>query len=98
MARNKIVIGRDGTRIVELTAEEENARDAEESAWESGEDARAFVVLRRKRNSLLHNTDWWASSDLSITDEQTSYRQALRDLPANTANPANPVWPTAPGD
>jgi hypothetical protein len=24
------------------------------------------------------------------------YRQALRDLPANTTDPENPVWPTAP--
>ena len=56
----------------------------------------AFAELREERDSLLHDTDWWASSDLSITEAQTTYRQALRDLPANTADPANPTWPEKP--
>jgi len=57
---------------------------------------RAFAALRRKRNQLLNNTDWWASSDLNISQEQTAYRQALRDLPANTADPADITWPEEP--
>ena len=57
----------------------------------------AFAELREKRNILLHDTDWWASSDLNMSEDQTTYRQALRDLPANTADAANPVWPVAPG-
>ena len=52
--------------------------------------------LRHQRNQLLAETDWWASSDRTMTAEQTAYRQALRDLPANTTDPANPVWPTKP--
>jgi len=52
--------------------------------------------LREKRNELLAETDWWAMSDLTMTAEQTAYRQALRDLPANTTDPSNPVWPTKP--
>jgi len=52
--------------------------------------------LRRKRDRLLAETDWWANSDVTMTDEQRIYRQALRDLPANTEDPANPVWPTKP--
>ena len=80
-----------------FTSEEETSRDAEEAAWVAGANGRAFAALRRERDNLLHDTDWWASSDLSITDAQTAYRQALRDLPA-TADPASPVWPTAPGD
>ena len=28
-----------------------------------------------------------------MTVAQTTYRQELRDLPANTTDPANPVWP-----
>jgi hypothetical protein len=55
-----------------------------------------WARLREQRNSLLTATDWWASSDLSITSEQTNYRQALRDLPANTPDPADPIWPTTP--
>ena len=52
--------------------------------------------LRAKRNRLLAETDWWASSDRTMTAEQTAYRQALRDLPSNTTDPANPTWPTKP--
>ena len=55
-----------------------------------------FKRLRIKRDLLLADTDWWALSDVTMTAEQTAYRQALRDLPANTSDPANPSWPTPP--
>jgi RecA-family ATPase len=57
---------------------------------------REWKHLREKRDQLLNDTDWWMLRG-SITEDQTTYRQALRDLPANTADPANPVWPVAPG-
>ena len=52
--------------------------------------------LRRQRNQLLTETDYLALADSTLTDEMRDYRQALRDLPANTEDPANPVWPTKP--
>ena len=52
--------------------------------------------LRRERNRLLAETDYLALADATLTDEMRAYRQALRDLPANTADPANVVWPTKP--
>ena len=55
-----------------------------------------FKVLRRDRNRLLAETDYLALADATLTDEMRAYRQALRDLPANTADPANPVWPEKP--
>ena len=42
--------------------------------------------LRLERNSKLSETDWWACSDLTMTQEQKDYRKALRDLPS-TASP-----------
>jgi len=69
---------------------------AEGNTIQSFVDGQAFDKLRRKRDDLLKETDWWACSDLIISAERTAYRQALRDLPANTADPANPVWPTKP--
>lgn len=57
----------------------------------------AFIRLRDKRNELLAETDRFALADLTMTDAMRTYRQALRDLPANTADPANPVWPVKPG-
>ena len=53
--------------------------------------------LRDKRNQLLSETDYLALSDVTMSSEMQTYRQALRDLPANTSDPANPVWPTKPG-
>ena len=53
--------------------------------------------LRQRRNQLLTETDYLALADSTLTDEMRSYRQALRDLPANTVDPANPVWPVTPG-
>ena len=52
--------------------------------------------IRMKRNRLLAETDYLALADATLTDEMRAYRQALRDLPANTADPANPVWPVNP--
>ncbi len=52
--------------------------------------------LRSHRNMLLAETDWWGSTDVTMTDEQKTYRQALRDLPANTTDPLNPTWPVKP--
>ena len=69
-----------------------------QAAWDAyqAEGGTEMIKLRAKRNRLLTETDWWAASDRTMTDEQTAYRQALRDLPANTTDPANPVWPTKP--
>jgi hypothetical protein len=53
-------------------------------------------ALRRQRNQLLTETDYLALADSTLTDEMRDYRQALRDLPANTVDPANPVWPVKP--
>ena len=60
------------------------------------EAAKPWEDLREERNRRLAETDWWASSDLTMSDEQKAYRQALRDLPANTSDPANPSWPDKP--
>ena len=56
----------------------------------------AVSRLRRQRNQLLAETDYLALADSTLTDEMRDYRQALRDLPANTVDPANPVFPTKP--
>ncbi len=56
------------------------------------------MVSRSLRGSFLLETDWWASSDLTMTAEQTEYRQALRDLSshANWPNLNDEDWPTKP--
>jgi hypothetical protein len=79
---------------VPLTAEEIAEREAYERDVLPG---LRLKQLRQRRNQLLTETDYLALADSTLTDEMRSYRQALRDLPANTVDPANPVWPVKPG-
>jgi hypothetical protein len=87
----------DGVRA-EFTAEEEIARDAEEATWVAGAVDRAWATLREKRNAHLTETDWTQVPDAPSAGKTAwaTYRQALRDLPANTSDPVNPTWPTKP--
>ena len=52
--------------------------------------------LRKERDRLIAQTDWWASSDLTMTAEQTAYRQALRDITEDYSSLDDVVWPTKP--
>jgi hypothetical protein len=84
---------------VQFTAEEETARDNEEAAWTNAAPARALADLRDRRNILLAETDFWGNSDMTMSDDMTTYRQALRDLPSGkdtVAKCTNATWPTKP--
>ena len=84
---------------VQFTAEEETARDNEETAWANAAPARALANLRSRRNRLLAETDFYALSDVTLSSDMTTYRQALRDLPAgkDTVDKCNnATWPTKP--
>ena len=84
---------------VQFTAEEEAARDAEEKAWSDAAPARALADLRAKRNRLLAETDYYALSDVTMSDDMKTYRQNLRDLPAGkdtVEKCQNATWPTKP--
>ena len=65
---------------VQFTAEEEAQRDAEAQAWENGAFDRAIADLRLRRNALLSATDFYALSDVTMSDEMKQYRQDLRDM------------------
>lgn len=81
---------------VALTAAEVTAREAEIAAWEAGADDRAAEEVRSERDAKLAETDWWASSDLTMSQEQIDYRQALRDVTSQAGFPHDVVWPTKP--
>jgi len=67
--------------------------------------AEPMRLLRKERDRLIAETDWWVLPDRTPTDEQLAYRQALRDLP-DTATPvldssnrlgiSGVTWPTKP--
>ena len=89
--------------VVQFTAEEETARDNEETAVANAAPARALAELRDKRNRLLQTSDWEIMQELekgnAISDDMKTYRQALRDLPNGkdtVAKCTNATWPTKP--
>ena len=95
MPRYKLV---NGERI-QLTAEEEAQRDQEEADWEAGAFDRAIDQLRRDRNRKLAETDFYALSDVTMSEDMTTYRQNLRDITngLSTVEDVNNVtWPTKP--
>ena len=95
MPRFKLVNG----VSVQLTAEEEAARDAEEAAFAAGAFDRAIADVRAKRDRLIAQTDYHALSDNTLSAEMTTYRQALRDITngVTTVEQANSItWPTKP--
>ena len=84
---------------VQFTAEEETARDNEEAAWANAAPARALATLRARRNQLLAETDFYGNSDVTMSDDMKTYRQALRDLPSGkdtVEKCENATWPTKP--
>jgi len=53
-------------------------------------------LLREERNRRIAETDWWASSDLTMSAERTAYRQALRDITKTYSSLDDVVWPNKP--
>jgi hypothetical protein len=53
-------------------------------------------IARSHRNILIAETDWWATSDRTMSAEQTAYRQALRDITSQAGFPTDITWPTKP--
>ena len=84
-----------GTRV-QFTDAEETARDAEEAAWTADADNRAAVRVREERNALLSDTDYLALSDVTMSSAWTTYRQNLRDIPAQSGFPNTVTYPTKP--
>jgi hypothetical protein len=59
--------------------------------------ADAWSRLRSNRNVKLMDCDWTQVADSPVDQAAwAAYRQALRDLPQNTTDPFNPVWPSEP--
>ena len=58
--------------------------------------AEPMKLLRAERDSRLAVTDWWASSDLTMSDERKAYRQELRDITKSATSLDDVKWPTKP--
>lgn len=93
--RTKMVNG----EVVELSAEENAARDLAEEAWADSAFGRSIMQLRQQRDQILSQTDWRALSDQDMSQEWADYRQQLRDITQDleTVEDVDGVaWPTQP--
>ena len=76
--------------------------DDDKGVFPTADEMNAAVVkgnwdrARKERNELLAATDFYALSDVTMSAEMATYREALRDLPASTADSEDVVWPTKP--
>ena len=85
--------------LIEITGSELAALEAKEQAWEDGALDRALEGLRHKRNRLLAETDYYALSDVIMSDDMKTYRQNLRDITEGkdtVEKCENATWPTKP--
>lgn len=78
--------GRPFYEVIGMTEERANEIDAEIK----------LEQLRIARNQKLTETDWWAVGDRTMTQEQTDYRQALRDITDTYSSLEDVVWPDKP--
>ena len=95
MTRYKSIEG----NVIPFTAEEETARDAEELAWTNDAPNRRMADLRRQRDALLVETDYMGNSDVVMSEDWVTYRQALRDITSQTPSDdalSNITFPTKP--
>ena len=70
----------------------------QEAAYQATLDANVAASNRSTRDSKLAETDFYALSDVTMSSDMTTYRQALRDLPThdNWPNLEDADWPTKP--
>jgi len=55
------------------------------------------IKVRAKRDELISATDWTGNSDVTMTSAMTTYRAALRNVPAQAGFPNSITWPTLGG-
>ena len=70
----------------------------EEAAYKADVDARQARTVRADRDRKLAECDWTQANDspLKAASAWTTYRQALRDVPAQSGFPHTVNWPTKP--
>jgi len=99
----QITVASDGSNPIYHDGQTAPTEKAIQEKFNELKNAEPMRLLRKERNRKLAETDWRASSDLTLSSEWSTYRQALRDLPS-TATPTlddqgnleNVTWPEEP--
>ena len=74
--------------VREATAEEQAEIDARETAWNNNSANRKLGLIKEIRLEKLQETDFYALGDVTMSDEMKTWRQSLRDIPANHTDEA----------
>ena len=84
--------------FTEYTDDEGNVQtvDAQKTAYDTQKNNELATAERAERDRLLKETDHYGLSDVTMSAEMTTYRQALRDVPQQDGFPASINWPTKP--
>jgi len=81
-----------------FAATDDKTKSEQETEYQAILDANAAKSARDKRNNLLAATDWLGMSDVTMSTEWATYRQALRDVPGQSGFPNSITWPEWPDE
>ena len=81
-----------GTTVDDVTT----TKAEHEAAYQARLDADAAAAVRSQRDGLLVETDWMGLSDVTMSSDWATYRQALRDVPSQSGFPHDITWPEKP--
>ena len=87
------------TVVRDFTSEEQAEYEARNTAWTDDAPNRRMAKLRQQRDALLVETDYMGNSDVVMSEDWVTYRQALRDITSQTPSDdslSNITWPTKP--
>ena len=87
--------------LIDMTPEEITQANLDLKNWNDNSFNRAIKNLREKRNQLLAETDYFGNSDVTMSDDMTTYRQNLRDITNGLTTEADVdavVFPTKPSE
>ena len=88
MADYKNIITPNGVERVDITGEELTELQARKTAWNNASATRKLAQIKEMRLEKLIETDYLANSDVTMPDNVKTWRQTLRDLPANHTDEA----------
>ena len=83
MAEYNNIITLEGVTRVEITGEELTKLEADRTAFANKSGERKLEVIKQLRLDRLKETDWYSNSDVTMPDNIKTWRQSLRDIPAN---------------
>ena len=69
--------------LVEMSAEDIAAKEIQDKIWTDGAKDRKLAEIKALRLQRLQETDFYALQDVSMSNEMKTWRQSLRDIPAN---------------